>query len=260
MKAYDYHIHAQAFRGPKHAETFIQRAIDLGLEEICITDHMPLSISGASDRIPKGRVEEYCRQVEALADQYRGQITIKTGIEADYHPAFTAEIETVLKQGKFDYVIGSSHLHIPGFGIDFTALSGDDFVRRTLHNILLSVKSGYFDAVAHMDLYFWVFDHPERFPLKTQTYDYELHREKINEILEEIRHRKMFLEINTHRMAMSGKTEDVFPCRETLQMSLTKDIRYRFGSDAHEAEYVGFGRKELEKHPLYRQCLEKEDY
>lgn len=260
MKRHDYHIHPTAFREQGPVETFIQQAVSEELEEICITDHMPLSISDASDRIPKGGVGRYCRRVRELAEQYKRQITIKTGIEVDYHPMFQKEIEQVLKEGNFDYVIGSSHLHIPGYGVDFTVLNGDDFATMTLNNILLSVKSGYFDAVAHMDMYLWVFDQPERFPLKNAAYDYELHREQIAEILEEIRCRKMYLELNTHRMGMTKRIEDVWPDSETIKMALAKDLRFRFGSDAHTAEMVGFGRKELENHPLCHQCMEKEEY
>ena len=51
-------------------DAFVRQALKKGIQEICITDHMPLSISNAADRLPKGRVGEYCRCVCSLAHQY----------------------------------------------------------------------------------------------------------------------------------------------------------------------------------------------
>ncbi len=253
----DYHMHPQILRENSQANQFVEQAIKNGLTEICFTDHMPLSVCNAADRIKKGKVKEYCQRVSELADKYKKDIIIKTGIEIDYHPDYTGEIEQVLSEGSFDYVLGSSHLHISGYGIDFTSLTADDFVAITLNNILASVKSGYFDGISHMEMYLWVIDNPQRFPLRTQTVDYNMHRDKICDILDEIAKRKIFLEINSHRMADKGNIDYAYPSRTVLKLAADREIRYRFGSDAHIPEHVGFGLKELENDPLYGRCLNK---
>lgn len=61
-------MHPQVPGEQSLAEEFIQKAVSKGLEEICITDHMPLSISDAPDRIPVGRVGEYAERVSQLAE------------------------------------------------------------------------------------------------------------------------------------------------------------------------------------------------
>ena len=118
MKKKDFHMHPNLLKKPKQADLFIKRAIELNFDEICFTDHMPFSVTGDEhDRIPFGMVKDYCEKVREKADEYKNQIIIKTGIEIDYHPKCLKEIEEVLSQGEFDYIIGSSHLNIEGFNI-----------------------------------------------------------------------------------------------------------------------------------------------
>ena len=80
----DYHIHAQILRETVDSEVFIQTAISRGFDEICITDHMPLSLSNAADSIPAGRVSEYCEKVHELAANM-------TYMELSTHPGYMDE-------------------------------------------------------------------------------------------------------------------------------------------------------------------------
>lgn len=255
MGKHDYHMHPQIITKPGWAEEFIQKAISTGIEEICFTDHMPFSLSNGKDRIPKGGIPEYCAKAAEYVDKYKDIIRIKIGVEIDYHPDYIDEIEGVLQAGKFDYIIGSSHLQLEGYGLGLENMEGDEFVDAMLKNILASVRSGYFDAVAHIDFYRWVLDSAERFPMRTHVYHYEKHREITEEILDEIKKRDMILEINTHRMASIGGLENVYPCRQTLEGSLLKGVKYRFGSDAHVLQDVGFGWNELERDSFYGTIL-----
>lgn len=50
----DYHMHQTVIQPPERIDEFVEQAVSKNIKEICITDHMPLSISKASDRLPKG--------------------------------------------------------------------------------------------------------------------------------------------------------------------------------------------------------------
>ena len=63
MSRKDYHMHPKALVAPERFADFAEKAIERGITEICVTDHMPLSLSHASDRIPRGEVGAYCRAV-----------------------------------------------------------------------------------------------------------------------------------------------------------------------------------------------------
>jgi len=73
----DYHMHPRIVTSPERFELFARKAIDAGIEEVCITDHMPVSVSNSPDRIPEGRVSEYCSSVRRLAEEYaRGEFEV----------------------------------------------------------------------------------------------------------------------------------------------------------------------------------------
>ena len=57
-------------------------------------------------------VAEYCRRVREIAKRYEGKIHIKCGVEADFHSLSVGEVERVLAEGDFDFVLASSHMHI----------------------------------------------------------------------------------------------------------------------------------------------------
>ncbi len=107
----DYHMHPQIIRGQEHFDAFAATAIARGVDEVCVTDHMPLLGIGG-DRIPAGCVGEYCDAVRGAARRYEGRLSVRLGIEIDYHPDHMDEIRSLLKETRFDFVVGSVHLHI----------------------------------------------------------------------------------------------------------------------------------------------------
>lgn len=257
MKLKDFHMHPNLMNIPERADDFAQRAIEFGLQGICFTDHMPLSFSKQADRIPHGSVSRYCEAVRAVADKYKDKISIKCGIEMDYHPDYLGELEQVLCEGTFDYIIGSSHLQMEGYGICLPETTADEYADKSLRNILMSVKSGYFDTVAHIDMYRWIFANTNRFPLKDADYHWEKHKELLMEIFEEIKRRDMFLEVNTHFWASTGRVENIYPAAELMQLAKVYDLKYQFGSDAHKAEHVGFGMDEIMTDVNYVHCWKR---
>lgn len=85
-------MHPMVVQNFEGFDDFARQAIARGIQEVCVTDHMPLSISNAGDRIPAGKVTEYCQKVRKLACKYEGRLSVKLGIEIDYHPDYIDEI------------------------------------------------------------------------------------------------------------------------------------------------------------------------
>ncbi len=251
----DYHTHPNILNRPQATDEFIDSAIEQGFQEICFTDHMPLSISDAGDRIPKGKIKQYCEAVMEKAIEYEGKISIKTGIEIDYHPDFRNEIEDVLEQGNFDIILGASHLHIPGYNISMNSITPNEYAKLSLQNTLLAIKSGYFDIITHLDLYRWVYTRPERFPVKPGTYCVDEHIDILKEIMREIEIRKLKLEINSlailHKVGECG----VYPGEDIMKLSYQYDILYSFGSDAHTPDWVGYGYDYLKNSNAYKKAF-----
>jgi len=251
----DYHIHPTVVQDPTRFARFAQAAIDRGFEEVCITDHMPLIGSGQADRIPLGCVEQYCRRVRELAKEWEGRLSVKLGIEADYHPQLMDQLERVLGAGDFDFILGSVHLQSTQSDIFDRTRTRNAFARASLETVLESVKSGYFHAVAHIDFYRWIFTRPHKFPLADDGFRLEEYLPLVEEILNAMLERNMLLELNTHFAVQTGDLSGVYPDAPIVQMALAKGVRFCFGSDAHESGHVGEMLEALRAHPVYAPAL-----
>ncbi len=252
----DYHLHPQIVQNEKNFDLFAQKALDKGIEEVCITDHMPLIGSAVSDRIPCGRVEEYCFKAQKIQEKYRGTISVKVGIEIDYHPTIINQIEAVLKCGSFDYILGSSHLHAIGeLDIWNKSKTRNNYAKFMLENTVSAAKSGYFNAIAHIDMYHWIFSNPLRFTLEDDSFAEDRHISLINDALDAIKKNNLYLEINPHFAASLKNVQSTYPSVGIVTLALEKGIKFSYGSDAHTAEAVGEMLTDLRNHNIYGQAL-----
>ncbi len=252
----DYHMHPMVVQKPEQFDLFVQKAIAEGIEEICITDHMPLLCSTAKDRIPHGKIKEYCKTVRQFAQQYKDEISIKLGIEIDYHPSVQKKIEAVLEAGEFDFVLGSSHLHVIKQHEWFqNNVTYNEYAKSMFENTILAAQSGYFDAIAHVDMHRRIFARKDKFPLIDDGYSESLHTQLINETLDVIAENGVRLELNPHIAELSGEIMDMYPSLYVTERALEKGIKFTFGSDAHKPQSVGTCLKELREHEVYKKAL-----
>lgn len=249
----DYHIHPTVLALPDRIEHFVESALSKNIYEICVTDHMPLSISNASDRIPRGMVREYCRSVREAKKKYEGKISIRCGIEIDFHPSIMSEVEQVLEEGEFDFILASSHMHI--FIKEYSRYTFNDFASAALENSLKAVETEKFHAISHLDMYRFVFEDPHRFPLKNDGYDVDVHKALINELLDKMAKCGMRLEINPHLAESKRNISFSYPEKTIVKWALEKGIRFSYGSDAHEADSVGAFLSELEEDSVYGKAI-----
>ena len=251
----DTHIHAMILRQDVDSHAYVRAAIAKGLDTIAITDHMPLSCSSAGDRIPRGRVKEYCQKVRELGRRYDGQIRILCGIEIDYHPSVKDEVDAILQEGDFDLRLGSSHLHVLHDAGWFKTVSRQDYARLMLENAAAAAQTGFFQVIPHIDMYRWVFVNSRRFPCKDSVFNEQALLPYVRQTLDAIKRNGVMLEINPHFACGSGSMDDVYPSRLIAACALASGVRFCYGSDAHRAEDVGAMLEQLEQNPLYGEAL-----
>ena len=249
----DYHLHPNLLNVPSAADEFISAAVKKDIKEICFTDHMPISVSNAHDRIPRGKVREYCERVRETAKRYEGIISLKCGIEIDYHPSVKDEIDRVLTEGDFDYVLGSSHLH--AFIKDFQNYTFNDFASMSIENSTLAAESGLFNTVSHLDMYKFVFINPKRFPLKDDGYDVMRHEAEIKALLDVIAKENVRLEINPHLAEGRPDLSLMYPEETIVKWALDKGCLFAYGSDAHSPSSVGACISELTENETFSRAL-----
>ncbi|MBR2615242.1 MAG: PHP domain-containing protein [Clostridia bacterium] len=249
-------MHPQILTRPEAWRDFLERAIHLGIDEVCFTDHMPLSLSRAKDRMPAGSVREYCRRVRKIGAEYADRITVLCGIEIDYHPSVLSEIEAVLGEGEFDRILGSSHIHL--FCKDTERYTKNDFARAALENSLAAVESGLFTNLSHPDMFRFPFTRPDRYSfLEGDDYTPEKNESLIRTLLKRAAEKGVVLEINPHLAeAMENNLSYLYPSQRIMEWALEiPSLTFTYGSDAHKAEAVGALLDKIEAHPLYGGAL-----
>ncbi len=240
----DGHMHPNIMKKPHQGDEFIARAIGQSFDEIFFTDHMPFTVTGDEhDRIPFGTVADYCRAVAEFRNKYASEIIIKTGIEIDFHPDCIPEIRDVLAEGRFDRILGSSHLNITGFKIPFDKLTRTQFAEIVLENYISAAESGFFHVLTHLDVYRWIFTDSD-FPLTDDGYTPKTHEKLLRHLFAELEKRSIALEINA--APLYKRFDDLGAYPEKTILSIAEDYRFPvvYGSDAHSADKVGFAYAE----------------
>ena len=151
----DYHMHSHFCR---HAEgrvaDYARAARDRGITEICVTPHIPLpgfrpGFSGDKLRMDETEFDSYLRELEEARSAFP-QLTILSGVEADYIPEQEDWLARFLSRAAFDFVLMSIHF-ISVWGEEEWAF---DFAR---HRPLPSAYHEYFQQMRQ--------GHPDR-PLR----------------------------------------------------------------------------------------------
>lgn len=230
----DYHIHTPLCgHASGQLSDYVKTALSLGLGEIGFSDHAPLlshrdpEISMDRDDLPL-----YHRLIEGIQRQFQNQLIIKIGIEADFFAPYAGELETLLRNYPYDYVIGSVHF-IEGWGFDDPSQEAGwknadiDRVYDQYYECLKnSARSRLFDIMAHVDLV-KKFGHRASQDMTGQ----------IRSTAQTFKECGVTIEINTS--GLRKPVGEIYPHLEALKIYCQCGVPMTFGSDAHEPGDVG---------------------
>lgn len=233
----DYHNHTNfSADSSTPPEQMLERAIGLGLQILCMTDHMDLDFPYPELDFTFD-VSEYFRKHDKLREQYGEQITLLTGIELGLQPGIADEMKKILNTWDFDFVIGSSHLvdrmdpYFPEYWKDKTESQG---IIRYFETILENVAT--FDNI---DVYGHI-DYIVRYgPTKAENYSYQKYQEILEEILKTLISKNIGLELNT--AGLKYGLGFAHPHIEILKRykELGGEI-ITIGSDGHKPEHLAY--------------------
>lgn len=230
---FDYHMHTTvSYDGRALPVPMAQRAIEMGLQEICFTDHLDYEMG-----VPK---EQLAFPVERYNQAYDGLcvpgITIRRGVEIGMTPWNRDEVAADLSLRHYDFVLGSVH-HVDNLDIYLAAYwEGRDPIaveRQYFEEMLTCVQlHDNFDVLGHLTYVAKPRVNPGRRIIPLADY-----RPIIEEIMKELIRKDKGIEINTSGV---GRIGDFLPGREYLQ--LFKELGGSIittGSDAHDTKRVG---------------------
>lgn len=228
----DYHLHTYySHDGKATLENMTERAIELGLKEICFTDHYDYSHPDPLfDNIID--YDSYIEHFERVRKRFGNKINLKLGVEIGLQPHIVNETKRFAAKYPFDFIIGSTHIVDK---IDL-GLNGAEFFEgvpqknaylRYFEDILNSINSfDDFDVYGHID-YIIRYGNYENKKLNFQEF-----KEILSEILKNLILKGKGIEVNSSGIRYGLK--QTHPHKDILK--LYKDLGGEIvtvGSDAH---------------------------
>lgn len=250
----DYHVHTEFSDDSVYPmEDVVKDAIGLGLDEICVTDHVDYGVKADWDSgeeilyrhgEPLANVDypRWAAEIERLRDLYGGRITIKMGMEFGVQVHTIPQFEALFRRYPFDFIILSIHqvedkeFWTQEFQQGRTQREYNERYYEEMLNVVKAYKD--YSVLGHMDLI-------KRYD-KAGIYPFEKVRPFIAEILKIVIAGGKGIEVNTssHRYGLS----DSMPSAELLR--LYRDLGgsvVTIGSDSHAPAHLGTYIGEAEK-------------
>lgn len=230
----DYHTHTRISPdSDAPLAVMAQAAVDAGLRELCVTDHVDL-LGPFGEPLTEHSWADSLAQLDETLPLFEGRLTLRLGMELGVPHVNPALSERILNQPRLDFVIGSIHNQSAARGgQDFYYVDGQDLddcygaLDDYFASMALLVECDYFDVLGHII-------YPLRYMNPAVVLD--AYWERIEAILCRAAERGRGIELNTYR----GKT--IAPWRPVLE-------RFRacggeivtVGSDAHRPNSMGGG-------------------
>ena len=253
----DYHVHSEFSDDSRETmEKQIERAIELGFDELCFTDHVDYGIkkdwdegdiewrggdgmsSSASEMDPLANVNypEYFGKILRMRETYKGKIQIRSGLEFGVQSITIPRYEDLWTKwgSELDFVPLSMHQvnNLEFWTQDFQKGKTQKEYNEEYYREILKVMKEFihYSVLAHLDLIV-------RYD-KNGIYPFEEVQDLIAEILKTAIADGKGIEVNTSSWHYGLK--DTQPSRDILR--LYKDLGGKIitiGSDAHSTTYIG---------------------
>lgn len=234
-------------------DKYIEKAIEVGLDEISFTEHFPLP-NGFKDPAPDDdssikleQMNDYIKDVKNLKNKYKDKLKINIGAEVDYIEGFEDEIKLLLNEyGKYleDSILSVHMIKIKDkyYCMDFSSEEFEKIV--TLLGSIENVYNLYYDTlikainsdlgknkpkrIGHLNL---VRKYNKKFP-----YDYSKNK-KLEQLIKLISEKGYELDYN-----VAGLFKE--DCGETYisgylaELVKKYNIKVVLGSDSHSAKFI----------------------
>jgi len=235
----DYHMHTpRCNHATGSIMEYAQAAVDAGLSEIGMSDHSPMP--GGFDkawRMHRSELNEYIEEIEMARDAFADRLSIRFGLEADFHPGTESYVADMIAAYDWDYVIGSVH-YIGDWGFDnpdclqiWDTWNIEDAYIAYFELVAQSAATGMFDIIGHPDL-IKKFGH--RPPEGSQSV-----RQAEAAMLQAVSASGAALEISS--AGLRKPVGEIYPHKRIVGRAAELDIPFAFGSDAHAPAEVGHG-------------------
>lgn len=221
----NYHTHTYRCghaRGEDRA--YVEEAIQAGIRTLGFSDHAPMpfiSEHHSGHRIQLDKAEDYFTSISDLKKEYKGQIDILIGVEAEFYPETFDLFWDYIKQFPLEYMIVGQHFigrEEDGIYSGSPSTSEKKLIRY-VDNVIGAIESSKFLYVAHPDLINF-------------TGDDAIYRREMSRLCEAAKRAGMPLEINR----LGFFEHRIYPCDRFFAIAAEVGNEVVIGSDAHSPE------------------------
>ncbi len=230
---FDFHLHSSVSHDSVcPAERIVKKAEEMGLREICFTDHFDY-YTGINQEYHFFDLKDYNNAYGGISSQ---KVKIRLGVEYGLTKQNSPKLAELLEKQRLDFVIGSVHSIESGnpygeaFWQDKTAKQAEELYFQDMYDCVKIHKN--FDVLGHLTFISKCPYNPAATPVQYRKYS-----DIFDEIFKELIQKGIGLEVNTSGVDSCG----VFlPDREFFERfkALGGEI-VTLGSDSHNEASVG---------------------
>ena len=235
----DYHVHSEfSSDSTTPMEQMIERALQLGLQKLCFTDHMDYDYPQVSKYNFEFDPVPYFKKLNELKEVYHKKIQILTGLELGLQPHLCERMTSLIRNYNFDFVIGSSHVvdHVDPYYPEYWKNRSQ---RKGIEDYFISIIKNCkafqeFHIYGHLD---YIIRYVPGQSQQKIDYSYSDYADLLDEVLTTIIHYGKGIEINTaglkYGLGYAHPKIDVLKRYKELGGDIIT-----IGSDAHKPEHL----------------------
>lgn len=237
----DYHIHSgYTWDVEGKLEDFCRAAEQKEIKEIGFVNHfIIINLNKPGMTIEPEEIAKYLEDLELAKKKFN--VRIKAGLEVDYWKSRHREIEEILDNHQFDFLLCSAH-YLDGILVGATKEEASKFFgnknlieiyQAYFSRVIETVESQLFDVLAHPD-------NIRRNVIRCFGREllFERYRKDVEKVVEVLADNKVGIEVNSS--GYFHGTGDSFPSSDFLKICFENGVKVvTVGSDAHSPSRVG---------------------
>ena len=204
---------------------YVETAIRRGLKVLGFSDHVPMPFPDGHEsrfRVPIRQLEDYVTSVLDLRAEYKGDIDVRLGFEAEYYPDLFESMLALIAPYPVEYLLLAGHFNDSRETIYNPAMQFSREALRTYVDVVVAgMETGKYSCVAHPDLFHYA--GPER-----------IYRAEMGRLCRRARELDMPLEINILGLRMGRN----YPDDRFWPLVKAEGCRVVLGCDAHAPKDV----------------------
>lgn len=241
----DYHVHESYSSDARESkiEYYIDMAEKMGVSEIAFTTHQIINGLYSNFGVQLDEISDYVNKIRSLDENTHVKLLV--GLEVDYFEEAEREIDSLINEYCFDFILGSTHFigkyDVGSFKdapLFFNGRSMEEATGEYFNIWRKAIESDLFDSMAHPD--YWrrflhlCRDNPVFFN------EYNMVYEAIDSLISY----NVGIEVNS-----SGKRHEhgiQYPIREFLEAAHEAGLKkITIGSDSHSPVHLGYMLPEM---------------